>query len=85
MAESDYVKLIADGLKAYHDAGYMKTFDKNIAENNPNGFDMQQFYNMIAWSGLQNTKAYNSKDAAWKTVFNDQCNTARTNDAATCK
>jgi hypothetical protein len=59
MAESDYVNLIAQGLKAYHDAGYMADFDANVTRSG-NNFDYNQFYNMEAWYGLDNTKAFNS-------------------------
>lgn len=57
MAESDYVNLIAQGLKAYHDAGYMAEFDSRIPDAYLGDFDYQKFYSMMAWEGLDKTTA----------------------------
>ena len=70
MAESDYVNLIAQGLKAYHDAGYMAEFDARIPDVYLGDFDYQKFYSMMAWEGLDKTTACtaNKKNSEW---FND--------------
>ena len=71
MAESDYVNLIAQGLKAYHDAGYMAEFDARIPDVYLGDFDYSKFYSMMAWLGLDQTSACftNKKNSEWVTDY----------------
>ena len=73
MAESDYVNLIAQGLKAYHDAGYMAEFDANVGKVYGNTFDYEQFYSIMGWYGLDNTKQFNtnSLNTSWKNDYDN--------------
>ena len=72
MAESDYLNLIAQGLKAYHDAGYMAEFDAKIPDVYLGDFDYQKFYSMMGWYGLDKTKAFEATklDKVWYDDYN---------------
>ena len=88
MAESDYVNLIAQGLKAYHDAGYMKDFDANVNRSWGDAYDYQKFYNMEAWYGLDNTKAFNTnkQNKDWLDDYNTYIKTPNVfGDTKDCK
>jgi hypothetical protein len=71
MAESDYVNLIAQGLQAYHDAGYMAEFDARIPDVYLGDFDYSKFYSMMAWIGLEDSKEFNLKknDKVWHSDY----------------
>jgi hypothetical protein len=85
MAESDHVNLIAQGLKAYHDAGYMAEFDANVGKTYDGTFDYQQFYSMMAWSGLQGAKAFQSQTEVWKQEQSNYVKAAQINEITVCK
>ena len=87
MAESDYVNLIAQGLKAYHDAGYMKDFDANISTKYYGDFDYQKLYSMEAWVGLDNTSQFNinKSNTSWHNDYLNYTKAPRTyKDSNTC-
>ena len=86
MAESDYVNLIAQGLKAYHDAGYMAEFDARIPDVYLGDFDYQKFYSMMAWIGLHESKQYvlNKQQVEWYAEYKKYTSAARTNDNTKC-
>jgi len=87
MAESDYVNLIAQGLKAYHDAGYMAEFDANVGKVYEGDFSYSQFYSMMAYNGLQNTNAYNRniQNAEWYNMYDKYRKAASMCDVSNCK
>ena len=86
MAESDYINLIAKGLEAYHTQGYMTSFDANISAHYGNDFDYQQFYNMVAWVGLEKTVkfGYNNLDQTWHNDYVKYTTASHSYDAVNC-
>ena len=87
MAESNYIAIIAKGLEEYH-KNNRSAFEANLKERGLlNGFNYTEFYNSLAWVGLQNTVKYNenvSKDSSWANLIQDYLAKARNNDSQEC-
>ena len=87
MAESSYIAIIAKGVEEYH-KNNRTVFEANLRNSGKlDGFNYAEFYNSLAWVGLQKTNKYNenqSTDSLWTKRIQDYLGLALNNDTNNC-